>query len=240
MSGHNKWSTIQQKKGVKDAKRGQIFTKYIKLITMAAKERGGDMKMNSTLRMLVAKAKKDNLPMEKIERAIKIGTGEIKSDVAIQEVLYEGYGPSGVALLIQVLTDNTNRAFASVRTILTKAGATLGKPGCVEYLFNKKGIFVFENVDTNALEEFAILNGAEDIVNENSVMIVYTHPQDFHAFSEALSQSSFVPTHFELSYVPNTFVEGDEKIAEKIEHLVDLLEEDDDVHNVITNLKTSS
>jgi len=237
MSGHSKWSTIKHKKGAADAKRGKVFTKHSKLITIAAREGGGDMEINSTLRMLVQKARKDNMPNDRIDKSVKVGTGEIKSDSIISEILYEGYGPGGVAILVQALTDNNNRTLTNIRTIISKAGGSLGKAGCVAYLFDRKGVFVFDNDRKDELEEFAIMNGAEDIKEEEDVIVIYTGAEDFGSFMKAVSESDFEASHFELTFVPNSTSDGNEKLEEKIENLVELLDDDDDVSSVITNLE---
>jgi len=237
MAGHSKWANIKHRKGAQDAKRGKVFTKHAKLITIAAKECGGDIDSNPTLRMLIQKARKDNLPNDKIDYAIKVGTGEIKSELEISEIIYEGYAPGGIAILIQALTDNNNRTLASVRTILSKNGGSLGNAGCVSYLFKRKGVFVFEENLKDKIEEFAILNGAEDIKEEEGYIVVYTSLEDYMNFSKVVGESEFEPVSFESSFIPDSTVDVDKpEKAEKILNLLELLEDDDDVQTVNSNL----
>ena len=180
MSGHSKWATIKHAKGAADAKRGQLFTKFIKEISIAAKMGGGDPATNPRLRTAVLKARAANMPKDNIERAIKKGTGELGA-VNYEELLYEGYGPGGVAVLVEVLTDNKNRTAASVRNIFTKSGGNLGATGSVAYMFNRKGVIEYdaEVVSEEAIMEAALEAGAEDIATEDGVITVTTDPNDF-------------------------------------------------------------
>ena len=191
MSGHSKWSTIRHKKGAADAKRGKIFTKLIKEITVAARMGGGDLNANPRLRTAVAAAKAENMPKDNIERAIKKGTGELEG-VNYEESIYEGYGPGGAAVLVESLTDNKNRAVSEIRHIFSKNGGNLGETGCVAWMFSKKGYFVVEKsaADEETLMEAALEAGAEDVREDESNFEVITAPEDFEAVKTALEEAS--------------------------------------------------
>ena len=207
MSGHSKWATIKHAKGAADAKRGQLFTKFIKEISIAAKMGGGDPATNPRLRTAVLKARAANMPKDNIERAIKKGTGELGA-VNYEELLYEGYGPGGVAVLVEVLTDNKNRTAASVRNIFTKSGGNLGATGSVAYMFNRKGVIEYdaEVVSEEAIMEAALEAGAEDIATEDGVITVTTDPNDFASVLEALQEKGFESVSAAISMVPDTYV----------------------------------
>lgn len=236
MSGHSKWATIKHAKGAADAKRGQLFTKFIKEISIAARMGGGDPDSNPRLRTAILKARASNMPKDNIERAIKKGTGELGNAV-FEEKVYEGYGPAGVAILVEVLTDNNNRAAANVRNIFSKTGGNLGATGSVSYMFQRKGVIEFdaEAVNEDEIMDAGLEAGAEDIVNEDGVITVTTDPNDFATVLEALQAKNFTALSAEVSMVPDTYSALDMESAQKLQKLVDRLEEDDDVQNVYTN-----
>ena len=236
MSGHSKWATIKHAKGAADAKRGQLFTKFIKEISIAARMGGGDPNSNPRLRTAILKARASNMPKDNIERAIKKGTGELGNAV-FEEKLYEGYGPAGVAILVEVLTDNNNRAAANVRNIFSKTGGNLGATGSVSYMFKRKGVIEFDAEATNEDEimDVALEAGAEDIVNEDGVVTVTTDPADFATVLEALQAKGYESLSAEVSMVPDTYSALDNDQAAKLQKLIDRLEEDDDVQNVYHN-----
>ena len=238
MSGHSKWATIKHAKGAADAKRGQLFTKFIKEISIAAKMGGGDPATNPRLRTAVLKARAANMPKDNIERAIKKGTGELGA-VNYEELLYEGYGPGGVAVLVEVLTDNKNRTAASVRNIFTKSGGNLGATGSVAYMFNRKGVIEYdaEVVSEEAIMEAALEAGAEDIATEDGVITVTTDPNDFASVLEALQEKGFESVSAAVSMVPDTYVALDADTTQKALKMIDKLEEDDDVQTVSLNIE---
>lgn len=237
MSGHSKWATIKHAKGAADAKRGQMFTKFIKEISIAARMGGGDPAANPRLRTAILKARGANMPKDNIERAIKKGTGELGA-ANYEELTYEGYGPGGVAILAEVLTDNKNRAAANVRNIFAKTGGNLGATGSVSYMFARKGVIEYDAEVTNEDEimEVALEAGAEDVANEDGVITVTTDPADFETTLEALQGKGFESVSAEVSMVPDTYSSVDEETTRKVLRLVDKLEEDEDVQNVYTNL----
>lgn len=236
MSGHSKWSTIKRKKGALDAKRGKIFSKLAKEITVAARLGGGDPSGNPRLRAAIAAAKEENMPKENIIRAIRKGTGEEGGGSALEEVYYEGYGPEGVALIVESLTDNKNRTVADVRHLFAKFGGSLGEPGCVAWMFDKKGVIVFEGVDEDALLEAALECGAEDLQNSGSQLEVLTDPANFVEVKEALEAKGFKPVLAEIQLRPKTTVSiTEEERAQKVLKLVEMLEDHDDVSNVFAN-----
>lgn len=236
MSGHSKWSSIKHKKAATDAKRGKIFTKLIKEITVAARMGGGDIDANPRLRTAVLAAKSENMPKDNIERAIKKGTGELEG-VSYEESIYEGYGPGGAAVLIESLTDNKNRTVADIRHIFSKAGGNMGESGCVAWMFHKKGYIAIENkvVDEEKLMEAALDAGAEDIREDNSNFEVITAPEDFEAVKEAIDGAAIPYTVAEVTMLPQstTFLKGKE--AEQMVKLMEALEDCDDVQKVYTN-----
>lgn len=236
MSGHNKWSTIKHKKGAADARRGKIFTKLIKEITIAARMGGGDINANPRLRTAVLAAKAENMPKDNIERAIKKGTGELEGAV-YEEIVYEGYGPGGAAVLVDSLTDNKNRTVAEVRHIFSKAGGNLGANGCVSYLFAKKGYITVEKaaVNEDVFMEKALESGAEDIQEEGDIFEVITAPEDFEAVRTALEKSDIAMETAEITMLPQTTTELQGKEAEQMIRLMENLEDCDDVQKVYTN-----
>ena len=237
MSGHSKWSTIKRKKGAADAKRGQIFTRLMKEITIAARMGGGDVEGNPRLRTAVAAAKAENMPKDNIERAIKKGTGDLEG-VNYEEILYEGYGPGGVAFLIECLTDNKNRTAADVRHVLNKRGGTMTKAGAVAYLFEAVGVFTFDKseVDEDRIMEAALEAGAEDVRDEDDVWEVHCAPTDFSDVAEAFEKAGLSPSSAEVTKIASTTVEitgADE--ASKVLKLMESLDETDDVQQVFAN-----
>jgi YebC/PmpR family DNA-binding regulatory protein len=236
MSGHSKWSTIKRKKGATDAKRGKLFTKLIKEITVAARFGGGDPDANPRLRTAIAGAKAENMPKDNIERAIKKGTGALEG-VAYEEVYYEGYGPGGAAVYVESLTDNKKRTVADIRHIFSKSGGSLGEAGCVAWMFEKKGLFVFEkgSVDEETLMEAVLDAGGEDIRDEESTLEVITSPQDFERVKKGLDENNLHYSLAEVTMVPKSTVKLEDKEAEQMLNLMDSLEDSDDVQKVYSN-----
>ena len=233
MSGHNKWSTIKHAKGAADAKRGALFTKLIKEISIAASMGGGDPNANPRLRAAIVKARAASMPKDNIERAIKKGTGELGGGT-FEELVYEGYAAGGVAVLVEVLTDNHNRAAANVRNIFNKTGGNLGTSGSVSRMFDRKGVIEYdaEAVSEEEVMEAALEAGAEDIVNEDGIITVTTAPNDFTAVVEALEPKGWTSLSAEVAMVPQAYTAVDKDTAAKVQKLIDRLEEDDDVQNV--------
>ncbi len=240
MSGHSKWSTIKRKKGALDAKRGKIFTKLIKEITIAAKLGGGDPDGNPRLRTAIQTAKGANMPQENIARAIAKGTGELEG-VHYEECAYEGYGPSGVAILISVLTDNRNRTGAEIRHVLTKNSGSMAEPNAVAWNFEKKGLFLVprEGVDEESLMELALEAGAEDMEPAADLFEIRTPPDAFEAVREALEKSGVPTESAELAMLPKSTVPLEGGEAERMLRLMEALEENDDVQNVYANFDIS-
>ena len=236
MSGHSKWSSIKHKKAATDAKRGKIFTKLIKEITVAARLGGGDATANPRLRVAIAAAKSENMPKDNIDRAIKKGTGELEG-VSYDESIYEGYGPGGAAVMVESLTDNKNRTVADIRNIFNKNGGSLGENGCVAWMFEKKGYIVVENktADEEELMEAALDAGAEDIREDNSNYEVITAPEDFEAVKEAIDKASIPYIAAEVTMLPQSTTNLVGKKAEQMVRLMELLEDNDDVQKVYTN-----
>jgi len=237
MSGHSKWHNIQQKKGKVDAKRGKIFTKIGKELMVAAKSGGSNPETNSKLRDVIAKAKASNMPLETITRAIKKAAGELEG-VSYEEIVYEGYGPAGTAVIVEVLTDNKNRSAGNVRYAFSRNGGNMGNSGCVSFMFQKKGQIVIEktdNLDEDELMMMALDAGAEDFAAEDEVYIVTTTPEDFGAVREALEGNGLEFLEAEIKGIPDTYTEIDEETAVKFQKMIDALEDDDDVQNVYHN-----
>ncbi|MDR2900982.1 MAG: YebC/PmpR family DNA-binding transcriptional regulator [Treponema sp.] len=237
MSGHSKWATIKHKKGAADAKRGQMFTKLIKEISIAARMGGGDQEANPRLRTAIIKARGANMPKDNIDRAIKKGTGELEG-VNYEELVYEAYAPGGVALFIEVLTDNKNRAAADVRNILNKGGGSLATSGAVSRLFARKGVITFdgEKYTDDELMEVALEGGAEDVALSDGVIEVTTDPADFEAVVNALTEKNYESMSAEISMIPDAETELDNEATAKVMRMIDRLEENDDVQNVYSNL----
>jgi YebC/PmpR family DNA-binding regulatory protein len=236
MSGHSKWSTIKHKKGAADAKRGKIFTKIIKEITVAARMGGGDVDANPRLRTAVAGAKAQNMPQDNITRAIKKGTGDLEG-VNYEEITYEGYGPGGAAILIEAMTDNKNRTVGEVRTILGKNGGNMGESGCVAYMFEKKGLMVVPDdaMDEDALMELVLNAGADDLQSVDGKYEILTSKDNFHAVHTALEEKSIPMEVAELTAIPSNTVQVNEKHGKALLRLMDLLEDHDDVQKVYSN-----
>lgn len=241
MAGHSKWSNIQHRKGKQDAKRGKIFTKLIREITVAAKMGGGDDASNPRLRLAMDKALAQNMTKDTISRAIKRGVGGGEG-TDMDEIMYEGYGPAGAAVLVNCLTDNKNRTVGEVRHAFTKCGGNLGTPGSVAYLFENKGLIQFEpGCDFDKIMEIALEAGAEDInTNEDGSVDVTTTPDDYSTVKEALEKAALTPTHSELTLLPATHIEiTDLDQAKQMMRLTDMLEDLDDVQNVYSNVEIS-
>ena len=237
MSGHSKWATIKHAKGAADAKRGQVFTKLIKEISIAARMAGGSLDGNPRLRTAVLKARAANMPKDNIDRAIKKGTGELEG-VNYEELVYEAYAPGGIAIFIEVLTDNKNRAAADIRNILTRAGGQLATAGSVSRLFRRQGVITLdgEKYTEDTIMEAAIEGGAEDVSLSSGIIEVTTAPEDFEAVLNTLSEKSFETISAEISMVAEAGVLLDNEATAKVLRLIDKLEENDDVQNVYTNV----
>ena len=236
MSGHNKWASIKHKKGANDAKRGKIFTKLIKEITVAARMGGGDPDGNPRLRAAVLAARAENMPKDNIERGIKKGTGELEG-VSYEESLYEGYGPGGAAVLVESLSDNKNRSVAEIRHIFTKNGGNLGTGGCVAWMFKKKGYIAIDRkaVDEEKLMEKALEAGAEDVREDDGTFEVITAPEDFEAVKTAIDALEVPYISTEVTMLPQNTTSLTGKEAEQMVRLMDMLEDCDDVQKVYTN-----
>ncbi len=237
MSGHSKWATIRHKKGALDAKRGKLFSKLIKEITVAARIGGGDPESNPRLRTAIIKARSENMPKDNMERAIKKGTGELEGAEYV-ELNYEGYGPGGVAVLVECLTDNKNRTAADVRSIFNKGGGNLGENGCVSYLFNKKGIISYsaETYTEDGIMEPALEAGAGDISTSDNVIEVETAPEDFDSVLEYMQNAGFTHESAEVTLVPDTYISLDDDGIRKVLRMLEALDDHDDIQNVSSNL----
>jgi len=240
MSGHSKWASIKHKKGKADAQRGQIFTKLIKEITVAARMGGGDPEGNARLRSAVLAAKAQNMPGDNITRAIKKGTGELEG-THYEEFTYEGYGPGGVAVMVEVMTDNKNRTTSDIRRLFTRNAGNLGEAGCVSWMFEKKGLIVFDKAKTSedALMEVALDAGAEDVNDSESVWEVIASAADFEQVKKAFDERKLAYESAQLSMVPQTTVKLEGKDAEHMLKLMEQLEGSDDVQHVYANFDIS-
>lgn len=240
MSGHNKWSTIKHKKGAADAKRGKMFSKLIKEITIAARMGGGDIEGNPRLRTAVNTARTANMPKDNIERAIKRGTGEIEG-VNYEEITYEGYGPGGVAVLLEVLTDNKNRTVAEIRHIFDKYSGNLGESGCVSWMFDKKGMIevVSGGLTEDEVMEIAIENGAQDVKDEGDTFEITTEPSDFEVVRKAMEQKGWKIDLAEVTMIPQTTVKLEGKKAEQMLKMMDALDDHEDLQRVYANFDIS-
>lgn len=237
MSGHSKWHNIQAKKGKVDAKRGKIFTKIGKEIAMAIKQGGANLDANSKLRDVVAKAKAANMPNDNIQRALKKGAGEADS-VNYEAIVYEGYGPSGVAVIVETLTDNKNRSAGNVRSAFTKGGGNMGTSGCVGFMFQEKGEIIIEkgDLDEEEVMMMALEAGAEDFnADEEEVFVITTTPEDFGSVREALEANGLEFLEADVKMIPDTYTEINEDDAKKFQKMLNLLEDDDDVQEVYHN-----
>ncbi len=236
MSGHSKWSTIKRKKGAADAKRGKVFTKLIREIMVSARVGGGDINSNPRLRAAVNAAKAENMPKENIERAIKKGTGEMEG-VHYEDLIYEGYGPGGVAMMFEVLTDNKNRTVADMRHILSKYNGSLGESGCVSWMFEKKGLILIDKagVDEDRLIEVALDGGALDVKDVGKEFEVSTDPSNFEEVKRAIEEAGFKANYAEVTMVPQSTVRLTGKEAEQMLKLMEGLEDSDDIQKVYAN-----
>jgi YebC/PmpR family DNA-binding regulatory protein len=240
MSGHSKWANIKHRKAAVDAKRGKVFTKLIRELTVAAKHGGGEAESNPRLRTAIAAAKNQNMPNDTIDRAIKRGTGEIGGE-DFQELSYEGYGPGGSAVLVKALTDNKNRTVSDIRRIFTKHGGSLGENGCVAWMFHMKGRIAFEKgkVDEDRVFEIALDAGADDVVTEESELVVITPPEAFESVKAAIEDAGLKFDNAEVTMIPQNSVKIEGKEAEHMIRLMEALEDSDDVQNVYSNFDVS-
>lgn len=241
MSGHSKWATIKHKKGALDAKRGKIFTRLIKEITIAAKTGGGDPDGNPRLRGAIAAAKAENMPADNIKRAIQRGTGELEG-VNYEEITYEGYGPGGVAIIVDVLTDNKNRAVSEVRHAFSKHGGNLGESNSVSWMFTKKGVIVVakDAVSEDKLTEVVLDAGAEDLSDEGDNWEILCEPKEFEAVTNALKAANITPEHAEVTMISSTYTKLEGSAANQMMRLLEVLEDLDDAQNVYSNFDMSS
>ena len=240
MSGHSKWSTIKRKKGAADAKRGAIFTRLSKDITLASREGGGDIEMNPALRLAVKKAKNANMPSSNIEKAIKKGTGDIPG-IKYENYIYEGYGPSGVAIMMEVMTDNKNRTVPEIRHIMTKNGGNLGESGCVNWMFEKKGTIVVncsDDMDEENLMELIIELEAEDFSSEDDNFEIITTPENFGRIIEALDKNNY-DVEGDIGLVPINTVKISEDESKSIIKLLEILEDHEDIQKLYSNFEVS-
>jgi YebC/PmpR family DNA-binding regulatory protein len=237
MSGHSKWSTIKRKKGAIDAKRGKMFTKIIKEITLAARLGGGDIEGNSRLRQAVLAAKEENMPKDNIERAIKKGIGGGEGAANYEEITYEGYGPGGAAVLVEIMTDNKNRTVAEIRHIFSKHGGNLGENGCVAWMFTKKGSIVIDKkaIDEDTLMELALEAGAEDVKSEDDEYEVITSPASFETVKKAIEAKGIKHLAARIDMISSNTVRLEANKAEQMLKLMEKLEDNDDVQNVYAN-----
>ena len=240
MAGHSKWANIKHRKGAQDAERGKIFTKLNREIMVSAKMGGGDVDSNPRLRQAIAKARSANMPMQNIERAIKKGTGDLEG-VNYEEILYEGYGPAGVAVLVETLTDNRNRTVSDVRSAFTKNNGNLGEAGCVSWIFQMSSYFVFskEEVEGDLLVEVALEAGAEDINEEGSEYEVTGPPDKIDALKDAFAAAGLQYQVGEVTMLPQNVIQLDDKQAQQTLKLVEALEDSDDVQKVFANFDIS-
>jgi YebC/PmpR family DNA-binding regulatory protein len=238
MAGHSKWHNIQHRKGRQDAKRGKIFTKVTKEIFLAARTGGGDPGINNRLRSAIESAKVVNLPKDKIETAIKKGTGELAAD-SIDEVFYEGYGPGGAAMLVEAATDNKNRTVAEIRHMLSKSGGSMGESGCVAWMFDNKGVLSFEkeNYTEEDILEAGLDAGVEDIVDDGGVWQVMCAPEDFVAVKNAYDETGMKYVEAEVTMVPRSKVDVDVETGRKLLKLYESLDDHEDVQNVYSNFE---
>lgn len=238
MSGHSKWSTIKHKKAAIDAKRGQLFTKVAREITVAARQGGGDADMNPRLRLATDKARAANMPMDNIDRAIKKGTGADQDGVNFEEITYEGYGPGGAAILLQVLTDNRNRTAPEVRAVFAKSGGSMGEVGSVAWIFMSKAVITVENIQDESADGIslaAIDAGADDFKIEDGNLEIYGHPSTLEALRSVVTNSGIEPTQATVTMIPNNTISLDDNSAKQTLRLLDKLEDLDDVQQVFTN-----
>jgi len=237
MSGHSRWSTIKHKKGATDAKRGKLFTRLIKEMTVAARSGGGDINGNPRLRAAVNEAKANNMPKDTIERAVKRGSGELEG-ASYEEITYEGYGPGGVAIIVETLTDNSHRTTPEIRHIFEKNGGNLGAPGSVKFQFDRKGYFAVETkaVGEDKLMEVALEAGADDLQTDNSEAYeIYTSPDNFEQVRQALEKNNIPTVEAKIGQIPSMYVKLDEAKSKQAMRLLEMLDDQDDVQNVWSN-----
>ncbi len=240
MAGHSKWSKVKRFKGAIDAKRGQIFSKLSKEISIAAKSGGGDPNGNPRLRSAILAARSASMPNDNVERAIKRGTGEGSEAQHFEEIVYEGYAPGGVALIVETATDNKNRTAAEVRSIFSKNHGNLAASGSVSYMFHRKGQIVVpcSSIEEDKLLELVLETGAEELTNDEEVYVVITAPDQLYAVAEALKTAGVIPESQKFTFIPDTTITVlDESVAQQVLRLCDALEDDDDVQNVYSNLE---
>jgi YebC/PmpR family DNA-binding regulatory protein len=240
MSGHSKWHSIKHKKAAADSKRGKIFTKIIRELSVAARAGGGDPDANPRLRKAVADARAVNMPADNIKRAILKGTGQLEGS-SFEEITYEGYGPSGVAILVEVLSDNKNRTVSELRHIFTKNAGRIGESGCVAWMFKRKGYLVIDKskAGEDQLLDIALASGAEDLQDDGSNWEIFTTPENFEAVVEALNQNSIEIDTSNLGYIPQNYVKLEGKPAQQLLRLMEELEDHDDVQHVWANFDIS-
>ncbi len=239
MSGHSHWSSIKHKKGAADAKRGKIFSKLAKAITSTARQGGGNLEMNIKLQYAVDKAKAENMPKDNIERAILKGTGELSGDTELFECIYEGYGPGGVAIMIEILTDNKNRTAPEIRKMFEKSGGNLGEPGCVSWMFQKKGMITVnvDDIEEDRLMTFVLDAGGEDLQVVGDEYQITCDTKDLNNIKNALQKEGINLVSAEISMVPTSFIELNETTGRKVISLAEALENHDDVQNVYANFE---
>ncbi|MGB9813089.1 MAG: YebC/PmpR family DNA-binding transcriptional regulator [Thermovenabulum sp.] len=240
MSGHSKWANIKHKKAKMDAQKGKLYTKLSKMIIVAVREGGPDPNANSKLRDIIEKAKEANMPNENIMRAIKRGSGELGGE-NLEHVMYEGYGPGGVAIMLSAMTDNRNRTASEIRHLFDKYGGSLGEAGCVAWMFEKKGLILIEknsNTNVDDIMMIAIDSGAEDVEEQEDSIEITTSPENYEQVKKALIENNIQLSSSEITYLPKTTVNLDGKEAEMLEKLLDVLEDHDDVEEVYTNYES--
>lgn len=241
MSGHSKWANIKHKKAKVDAQKGKIYTKFSKMIIVATREGGPDPNANSKLKDIIEKAKEANMPNENIMRAIKRGSGELDG-ADYEEIMYEGYGPGGAAILLDIMTDNRNRTAAEMRHIFDKHGGNLGETGCVAWMFDKKGLLIIEKdekTDVDNVMMAAIDSGAEDVQEQDDSIEIITSPEQFESVKKALEENNIRISSAEITFLPKTTVTLPAKESESMEKLLEALEDHDDVQNVYTNYESA-
>lgn len=238
MAGHSKWANIKHRKSREDAKRGKVFSKIVKMIAVAAREGGADPEMNSDLRLSIQKAKDNNMPSDNIERAIKRGTGELEG-VNYERFVYEGYGPAGVALYMELMSDNRNRTAAEIRHLLSKHGGNLGESGCVAWMFNRKGQLIIDleksDLDEDELMLEALEAGAEDVQVEDNMATIFTTPSDFEEVRKNLESVGLEFLSADIAMIPDNTIKLDKDTAKKTLRLMDVLEDHDDVQEIYSN-----
>lgn len=240
MSGHSKWSTIKHKKAAADARRGKLFTRLLREVTVAARLGGGDPSGNPRLRAAVLEARANNVPNDNIDRAIKKGTGELEGE-SYDEVTYEGYGPGGVAVLIEAMTDNRNRTVSELRNLFARNGGSMGESGCVAWMFESRGYFAIDPgaMDEEAFVELALELGADDIATGDGVYEIFTAPEDYARIQEALEERQVPLAEKQLAMIPQSYVTLDDSKAPQVLRLIEVLEDHDDVQHVWANLELS-